>query len=229
MKAYYILIPILFFLSRAPEASAQEVVNPNYGLKNPRTLKIIRVQVKNDHTIIDLSLANEIEGGYFCISKNTFIEYGNGVKKKLKDLTGLPYCPETYKFSAAGEKVYFTMEFDNIPGSPEWFDIIEYAGENSLSVLAVTPDRKINERINAAFNAMDRQEPEDAIRIFSDLLPELQAKQHGLTGSVYINLAGLYSANNMNNELKNLISGFKSSPMPHKQKYMTLLKNMGYW
>ncbi len=228
MKAYYILIPILLFLSRAPEVAAQEVVNPNYGLKNPRTLEIIRIQLKDDQTLVDFSLTNEIEGGYFCISKNTFIEYGNGKKKKLNNLTGLPYCPETYKFSAAGEKVYFTMKFDKIQGSPEWFDIIEYAGENSLSVLALTTDRNINERVNAAFSAMDRMEPEKAIKIFSSLLPELQAKQHGLTGSVYINLAELYSANNMNDELDRLLLDFESAAMPHKKECRTVLENMKF-
>jgi hypothetical protein len=133
-----------------------------------------------------------------------------------------------HEFSSVGEKVYFTLVFDKLPEDTPWFDIVEYCSDNCFSILALNMDEKINERINAAFSAMDRLDPVEAIRIFRDMLPGMQASGHGLTGSVYLNLVELLAANNRDDELQKLVSGFKASPMPHKERYLEILRAMGY-
>ncbi|MEE4214252.1 MAG: hypothetical protein V2I34_04250 [Bacteroidales bacterium] len=207
---------------------AQEIVKPNYGLKNPETIEVVRVRISADQTLVDMSIQNRVRGGYFCIDENTFIESAGGENLKLEKVSGLPLCPDMHEFSSVGEKVYFTLVFDKLPEDTPWFDIVEYCSDNCFSILALNMDEKINERINAAFSAMDRLDPVEAIRIFRDMLPGMQASGHGLTGSVYLNLVELLAANNRDDELQKLVSGFKASPMPHKERYLEILRAMGY-
>ena len=207
---------------------AQEIVKPNYGLKNPETIEVVRVRISAEQTLVDMSIQNRVRGGYFCIDENTFIESAGGENLKLEKVSGLPICPDIHEFSSVGEKVYFTLVFDKLPEDTQWFDIIEYCSDNCFSIIALNMDEKINERINAAFSAMDRLDPVEAIRIFRDMLPGMQASGHGLTGSVYLNLVELLAANNRDDELRKLVSGFKASPMPHKERYLEILSAMGY-
>ena len=207
---------------------AQEIVQPNYGLKNPETIEVIRIRITGTQTLVDMSIQNQVRGGYFCIDENTYLEYGNGIKLKMQSASGLPLCPDSYEFSSIGEKVYFTLAFDKLPDGIDWFDIVEYCGDNCFSVLALNLDEDINEKINTAFNAMDRLEPEIAIETFRNMLPLLKSSGHGLTGSIYLNLVELLAANNLDDELRQLVSDFKASPMPHKQRYQGILTNLGY-
>lgn len=217
---------ILILLSL--QGYAQEIVRPNYGLKNPETIEVVRVRVSAEQTLVDMSIQNRVRGGYFCIDENTFIESAGGENLKLEKVNGLPLCPDIHEFSSVGEKVYFTLVFDKLPEDTPWFDIVEYCSDNCFSIIALNMDEKINDRINAAFSAMDRLDPLEAIRIFRDMLPGMQASGHGLTGSVYLNLVELLAANNRDDELRKLVSEFKASPMPHKERYLEILRALGY-
>ncbi len=208
--------------------SAQEAVQPNYGMKSPATAEVVRVKITGSQTLVDMSIQNEIRDGHFCIDKDTYLVYGDGIKMRLKEVKGLPLCPERHEFRTVGEKVYFTLVFDALPGGTPWFDIIEYCGTGCLSVLGLTMDKEINGKIDAAYNALDRADPERAMDIFRELLPGLRSSAHGLTGSVYLSLAELLDANKRAGELQELISGFESTPMPQKEKYRQILMDMGY-
>jgi hypothetical protein len=35
---------------------AQEIVKPNYGLKNPETIEVVRVRISADQTLVDMSI-----------------------------------------------------------------------------------------------------------------------------------------------------------------------------
>ncbi len=208
--------------------NAQEIMQPNYGLKNPETIEVIRIRLTGTETLVDMSIQNRVSNGYFCVDENTYLEYGNGVKMKMKSASGLPRCPERYEFKSVGEKIYFTLAFDKLPEDVSWFDIVEYCDANCFSVLALNLDEEVNDEINMAFSALDRLEPEKAIEIFTTMLPSLQSDGHGLTGSVYLNLVELLAANNLDDELRQLVSDFKESTIPHKQRYLEILNNLDY-
>lgn len=220
-------LPLILILMSL-QGYTQEIVRPNYGLKNPETIEVIRVRMTDEQILVDMSIQNRVRGGYFCIDEDTFIEGAGGERIKLEEVRGLPVCPDIHEFTSVGDKVYFTLSFGKLPENTPWFDIREYCSDNCFSILALNIDEKINERINEAFSAMDRLEPGKAIEIFRDMLPGLQASGHGLTGSVYLNLVELLAANNRNDELRKLVSEFKASPMPHKERYLEILRAMGY-
>ena len=224
-KIITVIILVFFF---CPTLKGQEVIKPNYGLKNPETVEVIRVRLSDTRTLVDMSIQNQVRDGYFCIDKNTFIEVIDGTRLKLEEVNGLPLCPEIHEFKSVGEKVYFTLVFDELPENTGWFDIVEYCDENCFSVLGLNLDKEINKNINAAFSAMDRLEPEKAIEIFRNILPSLKSSGHGITGSIYLNLVELLAANNLDDELRQLVSGFKESNIPHKQRYLEILNNLGY-
>lgn len=218
----------LILLLLSLQGYTQEIVRPNYGLKNPETIEVIRVRLTDEQVLVDMSIQNRVRGGYFCIDEDTFIEASGGERIKLEEVSGLPLCPDIYEFTSVGEKLYFTLVFGKLPDNTPWFDIREYCSDNCFSILALNIDEEINERINEAFSAMDRLEPGKAIDIFRDMLPGLQASVHGLTGSVYLNLVELLAANERDDELSKLLADFKASPMPHKERYLELLRKMGY-
>ncbi|MDT8400298.1 MAG: hypothetical protein RQ743_01270 [Bacteroidales bacterium] len=191
-------------------------------------MEVIRVRITGEQTLVDMSIQNQVRDGYFCIDENTYIKCGDGTELKMQEAKGLPACPEIYEFRSVGEKVYFTLVFDKLPDNTAWFDIVEYCDANCFSVLALNLDEDINGKINKAFDAMDRLDPEEAIRIFKDMLPAMKESGHGLTGSVYLNLIELLDANKRNDELHVLVSDFKASPMPHKQGYLEILSTFGY-
>ena len=220
-----ILVTVLLNCTLMP---AQEIIQPNYGLKSPETLQVIRVRLTGTQTLVDMSIQNQVSNGYFCVDENTYLEYGNGLRMKMQDVSRLPLCPERYEFKSVGEKVYFTLIFGPLPQDIEWFDIVEYCGENCFSIFALNLDKEINDNINAAFNAMDRLEPEQAIEIFRNMLPSLKSSGHGITGSIYLNLVELLAANNLNDELRELVTDFKESNIPHKERYLEILNRIGY-
>ncbi|MGM0463177.1 MAG: hypothetical protein ACQEQW_00835, partial [Bacteroidota bacterium] len=70
-----LLLAVMLIGSEA--LSAQEAVQPNYGLKSPATAEVVRVKIKDTQTLVDMSIQNEVKDGYFCIDEDTYLEYGD--------------------------------------------------------------------------------------------------------------------------------------------------------
>jgi hypothetical protein len=94
----------ILLLSLSGFLNSQTFISPNYSLKSHATLNIIKVEARPGATIFYMSIENKIKGGTFCADKNIYIIYPDGKKSKLDSSTGIPVCPDNYKFKAPGEK-----------------------------------------------------------------------------------------------------------------------------
>jgi len=91
--------------------NAQTIVSPNYSLKSHETLRIIKVELRPEAVFFHLSIENRIEGGTFCADRNIYLVYPDGKKSRLVSSSGIPVCPDTYKFRFVGEKLDFVLAF----------------------------------------------------------------------------------------------------------------------
>ncbi|MDX2414721.1 MAG: hypothetical protein QNK33_05990 [Bacteroidales bacterium] len=204
----------------------QSHFEPNYALKTPQTLEIINIDLQKDATILKLSIENMVEGGYFCIDKETYITTDAGVKYKLSKLTGLPHCPGQYKFKRVGEIVYVTMSFPPVPGTTQWMDLIEECGEGCLAVYGICLDRRINSEINICFRDMEKGRNADAIKRFESLKSELKDSNNPILGSIYLNLISLYKVTGNQNMSTQLINEFQGIIIPHKELFLKSLNQL---
>lgn len=204
--------------------SGQSHFEPNYALKRPPSLEIINIDLQKDATVLKLSIENMVDGGYFCIDKETYITCDAGIRFKLSKLTGLPHCPGQYNFKRVGEIAYITLSFPPVPATTQWIDLIEECGEGCLAIYGICLDRHINSEINIGFRDMEKGRNTDAITKFESLRTELEDISNPILGSIYLNLITLYNnsgntkkATELSIELRNLI-------IPHKELFLRGLK-----
>lgn len=184
-----ILIVVAFALLTVT-AGAQTIVNPNYGLKSPRSAGLVKVTFAEGSTEVEVSITSEIDNAWFCIDRNTYIIRPDGMRLKLTGLKGLPYCPATHRFSKPGEKVTVTMTFPPT-GLVPWFSIVEECGEGCLSFRGVVTDSDLNRRLDDAYALADRGEEAAAYGIFEQLLTVSDSLNIGIEGALFSTLVTL--------------------------------------
>lgn len=209
-------IIILMIMMQAGVA-AQTIFEPHYALKTPVTLNIISLEMTTRATVINLSVENRVDGGYFCADENSFLVTPDGVRLKLTGTTGIPACPELYRFSSVGEVLYFTLRFPPLPANTTWFDLVEECGENCFSVLGIATEPAINDKMNECYRAVDSGDNIRAIALFEDILPLLEEGNHALTGSVYLTIITLSEESDPELAAR-YRKKLSSSSVPHKEK-----------
>lgn len=203
---------------------AQSIFEPNYALKNPMTLEIVNIELKDDVTLLNLSIENLAEGGYYCIDPLTYITTDKGEKIQLSELSGLPLCPEVYKFSRVGEIKYLTMRFPPVAKDTEWLDIIEECSDNCFAIYGLCLDIKLNTEINIAFRDIENGRMDAAISKFEEIKVSLKDKGNPILGSVYINLISLYEEKGNSARVAELKNELQGLLIPHKEKFLILIK-----
>jgi hypothetical protein len=184
MKHIFLLLVLAAFGSKAV---AQSVESPNYGLKAPLTAEIVRVDFNEKATVVWLTIMSDINNAWFCIDRNTFLVRPDGVKLKLTGLTGLPFCPATYKFRRPGEKASFSLTFP-ATGMLPWFSVVEECMVGCLSFRGIVTDPALNNKLNEAYSLSDRGEDAAAYRLLERFINETDSLNLGIEGSVYTSL-----------------------------------------
>lgn len=215
----FLVVSIGIFISAA--LTGQSHFEPNYALKSPQTLEVINIEFLPDQTILMLSIENLIEGGYFCIDKETYITTDSNKRYKLTKLSGLPNCPNQYKFKREGEIKYITMYFPAIPESSLWIDLIEECGEGCLTVIGLSLEPRINSEINICFRDMEKGRINDAIQRFEVLRKELKDSNNPILGSIYLNLITLYKKKGDSIKAEELSLSLKDIIIPHKELFLS--------
>jgi hypothetical protein len=211
-------LPLIILLITIPAGmAAQTIFEPHYALKTPVTLNIISLEMTTRATVINLSVENRVEGGYFCADENSFIVTPDGKRLRLTGSTGIPACPDLYRFSSAGEVLYFTLRFPPLPENTSWFDLVEECGENCFSVLGIATEPALNDKMNECYRAVDSGDNKRAIALFEEIVPLLESENHALTGSVYLTIISLSEESDPELSVK-YRQKLLSSSVPHKEK-----------
>ena len=206
---------------------SQSFIQPNYGLKSHETLEIKKIETTSEATSFYMSIENRIQGGSFCADKNIFIIYPDGTKSKLVSSSGIPVCPDIYKFRAPGEKLDFVLVFPPLKAGIEWVDLVEDCSEDCFSFYGVTLDSILNKHLDDIFYRASSGKPADNIVLFKSILDSIANKNLGIEGSLYINII---EATLDDSDKVNTIVWYKrlaSSNAPRLGDYLIYLNNKG--
>jgi hypothetical protein len=203
----------------------QTLISPNFSLKSHATLEIKKIEVSIKATIFYMSLENRIAGGNFCAAKNIYIIYPNGKRSKLSSSTGIPVCPETYKFKATGEKLDFVLEFPPLKSGTEWVDLVEDCSDNCFSFYGLSLNSSINKRIDDAFALAENGEEAKALTGFISIVDGIDKSNSGIKGLLYINIIKLARETGDNAKAEEWYKKFKLSDAPRLSEYLKYLND----
>ena len=206
---------------------SQTYINPNYSLKSHETLNIIKVEVKPEATFFYMSLENRIPNGTFCADKNIYLIYPDGRKSRMESSSGIPVCPDTYKFKAPGEKLEFMLTFPPLKPGTKWIDLIEDCNDNCFSFYGITLDNDLNKRIDEAFSFGENDEAARALIGFVSIAEEIDTKNLGIEGLIYINIIKLSIETGDEKKAEEWYRKFKVSNAPRLSEYIKYLNDQG--
>lgn len=121
---------IILMITNIHNAKSQVYNHPTYARKSDNEIEIIRIQITNKYTIVELVHTNPFfSGGWANITPTAFIRLPKiGKQLKLIKATGIPIRPKQYNYKKQGEKLYFRLYFPPVNPSTEYLDIIELEG-----------------------------------------------------------------------------------------------------
>lgn len=221
ISSFFILVTALSSLF------SQTFLQPNYSLKSHQTLNIIKVEARSEATIFYLSIENLIEGGSFCADKNIYIIYPDGKKSKLESSSGIPICPNAYKFKTPGEKLEFVLSFPPLKKGTEWIDLVEECSDNCFSFYGISLDNDLNKRIDDAFTLAENDEPVKAMVRFISIEEEYDKSNPGVEGLLYINIIKLAVETGDDAKAGEWYKKFKLSGAPRLSQYIKYLNDQG--
>lgn len=206
---------------------SQTISSPNFALKSHETLNISKVEVSGSGTLVYLTIENRIANGSFCADRNIYLIEPDGQKLNLIKTTGIPVCPDSYKFKVIGEKLQFTLEFPRLKAGTKWVDIIEDCSDNCFSFYGVTLDNDLNRKLDEAFALASKGKAADNIILFKNILESIDNQNLGIEGLLYINIinAEVEEADNVN--IKLWYNKLASSNAPRVNQYLKYLNDKG--
>jgi len=221
ISSFFILVTTLSSLF------SQTILQPNYSLKSHETLNIIKVEIRSEATIFYLSIENKIEGGSFCADKNIYIIYPDGKKSKLESSSGVPVCPNTYKFKTPGEKLEFVLSFPPLKKGTEWIDLVEECSDKCFSFYGISLNNDLNRRIDDAFTLAENDEPVKAMLRFISITEEFDKSNPGIEGLLYLNIIKLAVETGDDAKAGEWYKKFKLSNTPRLSQYIKYLNDQG--
>jgi hypothetical protein len=224
MKYSYLLC---FLLLLTAGASAQTVLNPNYGLKSHETLFITKIEATSNTSTFYMSVENRNQKGTFCADRNMFIIYPDGSRSRLISAQDIPVCPDTHNFINIGEKLEFTLTFPALKKGIKCLDLIEDCSDNCFSFHGIVVDNDLNKKIDEAFELAENEEPERAIISFTDLLGATDNSNKGIEGLLYVNIIRLAHMTGNPGQAAEFYRKFKSSGVPMLSGYLKFLNDLG--
>ena len=205
---------------------SQSVTNPNYGLKTPKTLEIVRVDFGEDATVVWLTLTSDINNAFFCIDRETYLRKPDGSRLKMTGLKGLPNCPSTYRFKKPGEKVAFSITFP-ATGVLPWFSVVEQCAGGCMAVYGIVTDANLNSDLTKAYALADRGDNAVAYRLFEDIITRTDTLNLGIEGAVYTNLIILDRKAGRLETARSWYDRMMTSDTPDLAKYIDNLRLQG--
>lgn len=227
MRVKIVISGIFFFAAGIVNIFSQTYNQPNIALKSHETLEISKVEITAGKTVVYLTIENRIVEGNFCADRNIYLIDSDGQKLKLKKATGIPVCPDSYKFKSKGEKLQFTLDFPPLNPGIKWIDIVEDCATNCFWFYGVTLDNALNKRLDEVFLQASMVKEADNIDLFKTLLDSIDSQDLGIEGLLYINIinSAIEDVDNVNAIVwyKRLVS----SHAPRLNYYIKYLNDKG--
>ena len=145
------IIILLYMLVASVMVFSQEITKPNFALAT-HPMVIDKIIVSDSAVLVTITLKNKIKGGKFCANEIMYIQELKRKKKAyLLKATGIPVCPEEYKFEKPGDELTFDLEFFGFYEIPKYINIVEDCNNNCFTIYGVIIDQQMNDDINMGF------------------------------------------------------------------------------
>jgi hypothetical protein len=175
-------------LSASSMLSAQSFTKPNHGLKYPETLVIEKIDITTAGTTIYITVENKVEGGTFCADPKIVVTDPTGRRVMLSKATGVPVCPDNYKFRGIGEKISFKLEFPPLPAGTKWIDLVEECDNYCFWIYGITLDNELNRKLDEAFISASENSAATNVTLFRNILEPIDNENLGIEGMLYLNI-----------------------------------------
>jgi tetratricopeptide (TPR) repeat protein len=186
----WVWIPAFAGMMLLPLTSFSQVYEkPNFSFSSHPTLEIDRIELKEDRTLVYMTITNKRIGSSFCVDSNTCIYNSLGEERyRMTQSMGIPDCPEVHEFKAIGEKVSFILVFPPIQGDLKYIDIIEECPDACFSFKYVLLDAELNQKINQGLLLYEYGNLQEALKHFEDLMTLHNDFMSPVFGTVYLYL-----------------------------------------
>jgi tetratricopeptide (TPR) repeat protein len=214
------LIFLMTFAVTIATAKAQVIDKPNFALA---THPITTDQMsRSAHTLsLKLTLENQLEKGYFCASKDIFLQdLISGKKYKLNHAEGIPVCPDLYHFKWKGEKLHFTLYFPLPDSTVKYVNLVEQCDANCLSIYGLILDSQMNSLLNQGFEAYKHHNLSFALKCFESAINDNPSYPFGF---IYIHVIKILLEQKNYAEAKRWYNKVLAASFPDKE---TILKQI---
>lgn len=207
---------MMFFLSAS---YSQVYEKPNFSFSSHPTLDIERIELKEDRTMIYMSITNQRLGSSFCVDPDTYIRnsFGEEEYKMIRSM-GVPDCPDAHKFEAIGEKISFILTFPPIVGELKYIDIIEDCTNACFSFKYVMLDDELNQQINQGLLLYEYGKLYEALKHFEDLLTIRNDFMSPVFGTIYLYLMFINTELGEMKEVDRLYEELRNSSIFNKEE-----------
>jgi len=231
MIKYYFLVIII--LTAFP-GKAQIYENPVAAQQSHADLKIEKIEITNENTVITLSITNQLQtGGWFCADNNITLK--NSKREQNFDLIrseNVPICPQKYEFKRKGEILRFTLYFPPIDADIKFVDLIENCDEACFSFYGIILDNDHNKKVVAfekAFELFQNGAINECIPLFKEVLTGKATIESQIFGLSYFYLILSYQSLGDKGNIDYWYQELNNSNVPFKADFLKELKlKLGY-
>lgn len=209
------------------KAVPQVYERPATGIRTHETMEILKAEVTPSKTVLYLCIENRREGGEFCAARDIYISGPDGSRLNIVSATGIPRCPEVYRFKKTGEKLYFSLEFPPLKNGTGWINLVENCNDYCFRIYGILLDNGFSRKIDEALSMAERGESDSAITLYKDLIRSSEKRHEGIIGSLYADLITLLVNKGYTAQASEYYKQIIASSFPEKQLYIDNLNSRG--
>lgn len=105
---------------------AQVTIFPDVERRTDESVQIVKIEVTDIFTIVDMLYISEAEDAWICIDKNFYIQPSNSSERKYLIMAKeIPLCPDRKRINGGGDEFEFQLTFPGIDTSVMKIDVVE--------------------------------------------------------------------------------------------------------
>lgn len=215
---FFVLLVLPFF------GFSQDYYYPTAVELSHPELVIKRVSFNEKNTVVELSVTNNIMGGWFCADKNIYLfNKVNNKRYNLRGSNNIPNCPDKYEFKRIGDKLEFSLFFESIPNHGERIDLIEDCNNSCFYFKDILLNNDKNRDIHLFETSVIQFESgnlNQAENNFKKIISDIPSNPTHVYGFAYSYLYKIALQRGDNAKAEEWKSEFMKSDLPNKDYYL---------
>ena len=227
-KALLLLFTLCLFFF----AKSQSYDNPIARKQSHPELKIKRIEITDNNTIVSLEVTNKRDtGGWFCASRDIDLKISKEDESyHLIKSENIPICPDQHKFSSIGETLSFKLYFPPIDQDIIFVDLIENCTNACFSFYGIILDNQHNQKIRAFEKGIDlyqKKNLKESIGYFKEVTQGKISIDSHIYGLSYYYLVLIYHELGDTNKVKFWYENLINADINDKNTFIKELDKLG--